>query len=212
MTTPNSLAPTASGHKGLQFEQALIFEQDTPGMTASICRAADVQAAPRRREAQRADRPAGPVRAGVVRHYTRLSQKNYSPSTGFYPAGLVHDEAQPAPQREDGAPAGLSATSIRSAGLDRAGRAGADRHAGALAEDPDRHAGRGDVAGGRRAWRAVRPDGHPRAHEANGEAQRKRDAGAESAHGTNPATAALCRLSRSKPSRPTTTAASISRR
>ena len=34
--------------------------------------------------------------------------------------------------------------------------------AGALAEDADRHAGRGDVAQGRRAWRAVRPAGDPR--------------------------------------------------
>ena len=81
---------------------------------------------------------------------------------GRLSAGLVHDEAQSAPQREDGAPAGLRRPPSAAAGLDRAGRAGADGRAGALAEDPDRHAGRGAVAEGRRAWRAVRPAGDPR--------------------------------------------------
>ncbi len=37
----------------------------------------------------------------------RLSQKNHAIDLAHVSAGLVHDEAQPAPQREDGAPAGF---------------------------------------------------------------------------------------------------------
>ena len=57
---------------------------------------------------------------------------------------------------------------------DRAGRAGADGPAGPLAEDPDRHAGGGALAQGRRARRALRPAGHPRGAEARGDARRTR--------------------------------------
>ena len=39
----------------------------------------------------------------TMRHYVRLSQKNYAIDSGDVSAGLVHDEAQPAAQREDGA-------------------------------------------------------------------------------------------------------------
>jgi glycine dehydrogenase subunit 2 len=31
----------------------------------------------------------------AVRHFTRLSQLNFSIDTHFYPVGLVHDEIQP---------------------------------------------------------------------------------------------------------------------
>lgn len=32
---------------------------------------------------------------GVVRHFTKLSQKNYAIDLGFYPLGLLYDEVQP---------------------------------------------------------------------------------------------------------------------
>ena len=35
----------------------------------------------------------------LVRHFTRLSQRNYAIDTGLLPAGLVHDEVQPQGQR-----------------------------------------------------------------------------------------------------------------
>ena len=63
----------------------------------------------------------------VVRHYVRLSQKNYAIDMRRLSARLVHHEAQSAPQREDGAAAGLRRPPSAAAGLDRAGRARADR-------------------------------------------------------------------------------------
>ena len=43
----------------------------------------------------------------VVRHFTRLSQKNYCVDLGLLPARLLHDEVQPQDQREDRRPAGF---------------------------------------------------------------------------------------------------------
>ena len=43
----------------------------------------------------------------VARHFTRLSRLNFSIDQGLYPLGLLHDEAQPADERGDGAAAGL---------------------------------------------------------------------------------------------------------
>ena len=79
---------TASGHKALQLEQSLIFEQDTPGASA-----VDLPPAPEFRsrlgEFAREDAIGLPglSEPEVVRHYTRLSQKNYSIDSGFYPLG-----------------------------------------------------------------------------------------------------------------------------
>ena len=85
-----SAAPfeTITGNRGLQIEEPLIFEQDSPGHCgvdlpepATFC-----------------DRLGGLDRQGiiglpglsepqVVRHFTRLSQKNYAIDTGLYPLG-----------------------------------------------------------------------------------------------------------------------------
>ncbi|MDX2221329.1 MAG: aminomethyl-transferring glycine dehydrogenase subunit GcvPB, partial [Rhodospirillaceae bacterium] len=79
---------TTSGHRGLMIEQPLIFEQDTPGKTA-----VDLPAPPHARTRLGSLARAGAVglpglsEPEVVRHYTRLSQKNYSIDTGFYPLG-----------------------------------------------------------------------------------------------------------------------------
>ncbi len=79
---------TNSAHKGLMMEEPLLFEQGSAEMTA-----VDL---PEPREAE--DMLGGCAREGriglpglaepqVVRHYTRLSQKNYSVDAGFYPLG-----------------------------------------------------------------------------------------------------------------------------
>jgi glycine dehydrogenase subunit 2 len=79
---------TFSGNRGLQIEEPLIFEQDEPGRTG-----VDLPAPP-----SAADRLGGLARRGaiglpglaepqVVRHYTRLSQKNYAIDSGLYPLG-----------------------------------------------------------------------------------------------------------------------------
>ena len=123
-------------------------------------RAGAVHAAPRRARAQ-ARRSACPglSEPETMRHYVRLSREELRHRHRALSARLLHDEAQSAPQREDGAAAGLRRHPSAAAGLDRAGRARADRPAGALAEDADRHAGGRDVAQGRRAWRALRHAG-----------------------------------------------------
>ncbi|EKV32303.1 Glycine dehydrogenase [Caenispirillum salinarum AK4] len=83
-------SPTVTGNKGLQVEEPLIFEMDSPGKSA-----VDLPPAP---ETAGGDRLGGLKRKGrvglpglsepeVVRHYTRLSQKNYGIDTGFFPLG-----------------------------------------------------------------------------------------------------------------------------
>ena len=77
-----------SGHKGLNFEQPLIFELDTPGSTA-----VDLPEPSHDRSRLGGVGDTGPIglpglsEPEVVRHYTRLSQKNFSIDSGFYPLG-----------------------------------------------------------------------------------------------------------------------------
>ncbi len=79
---------TLSGARGLQEEEPLLFEQDAPGRCG-----VDLPAPP-----AVASRLGGLVRQGaiglpglsepqVVRHYMRISQKNYAIDTGIYPLG-----------------------------------------------------------------------------------------------------------------------------
>ncbi len=87
-STDHSHPQTVSGHRGLEFEEPLIFELDTAGSSA-----VDLPS-----HTDDADRLGGLRRRGgiglpglsepdVVRHYTRLSQKNYSIDSGYYPLG-----------------------------------------------------------------------------------------------------------------------------
>ena len=121
--------------------------------------AAEGEGSPERPAPQRRDRPAGAQRAagGAALHAAQPEELRHR--HGRLSAGLVHHEAQSPHQREGGAPARHRRPPSAAAGLHRAGRARADRSPGALAEDSHRHAGRGDVAGRRRAWRDVRHDG-----------------------------------------------------
>ena len=88
MTTSSGPTSTYSGHRGLTFEEPLIFELDTPNSSA-----VDFPDPEHDR-----DRLGGLKRHGgvglpglsepeAVRHYTRLSQKNYSIDSGYYPLG-----------------------------------------------------------------------------------------------------------------------------
>ena len=78
---------TVSGDRGLHIEEPLIFEQDSPGAVGVDWP-----------EAAGPDRLGGLARSGpiglpslaeptAVRHYTRLSQKNYGIDTGLFPLG-----------------------------------------------------------------------------------------------------------------------------
>ena len=79
---------TVSGNRGLQIEEKLIFEQDSPGRCG-----VDLPEPP-----PFSNRLGGLERQGaiglpglsepqVVRHFTRLSQKNYAIDSGVYPLG-----------------------------------------------------------------------------------------------------------------------------
>ncbi|WP_041040654.1 aminomethyl-transferring glycine dehydrogenase subunit GcvPB [Paramagnetospirillum magnetotacticum] len=188
------MSETISGNRALQIEEKLIFELDNPG-----CNAVDLpEPAPfdleRLGDAPRRGRVALPdlSEPQVVRHYTRLSQKNYGIDTGFYPLGSCTMKHNPR----------LSEKVARLSGL-------ADLHPlqpqktvqGALEViDSLAHwlkeltgmpaVAMSPAAGAHGEWcglMAIRA-----AHEDKGENHRRRVLVPESAHGTNPASAAMC--------------------
>ena len=71
----------------------------------------------------------------MIRHYVRLSRMNYAIDAGLLSARLLHHEAQSAPEREDGAAAGLRRPASAAAAIDGAGRAGADLRTDELADE-----------------------------------------------------------------------------
>ena len=79
---------TWTGNRALQIEEALIFEQDSPGRCG-----VDLPESPRvdnRLNGLERKRPIGLPGLSepqVVQHYTRLSQKNYAIDMGVYPLG-----------------------------------------------------------------------------------------------------------------------------
>ena len=89
-THPAAATETATftGNRGLQLEEKLLFEQDSPGHCG-----VDLPEPPPHRsrlgglERQRPIGLPGLSEPQVVRHFTRLSQKNYAIDSGFYPLG-----------------------------------------------------------------------------------------------------------------------------
>lgn len=90
MTTPSmpQAGATLSGNKALQIEEPLIFEQDAAGRTA-----VDLPAVPQHQERlgglkrKQAVGLPGLSEPQVVRHYTKLSQKNFAIDMNVYPLG-----------------------------------------------------------------------------------------------------------------------------
>ena len=86
--TANGEAKTFTGNRGLQIEEALIFEQGQPGRTA-----VDLPELPTTATRLGGVKPRkaiglpGLSEPQVIRHYTRLSQKNFAIDAGFYPLG-----------------------------------------------------------------------------------------------------------------------------
>ena len=79
---------TVSGNRGLQIEEPLIFEQDKPGRCG-----VDLPEPPPVASRLNGLERRGPIglpglsEPQVVRHFTRLSQKNYAIDSGLYPLG-----------------------------------------------------------------------------------------------------------------------------
>jgi glycine dehydrogenase subunit 2 len=79
---------THSGNRGLQIEEGLLFEQDAPGRCG-----VDLPEPPKLADRLGAARRRAPIglpglsEPQVIRHFTRLSQKNYAIDSGLYPLG-----------------------------------------------------------------------------------------------------------------------------
>jgi len=81
-------APTLTGNRGLQLEEKLLFEQDSPGHCG-----VDLPEPPPHAARLGGLQRQGPIglpglsEPQIVRHFTRLSQKNYAIDSGLYPLG-----------------------------------------------------------------------------------------------------------------------------
>lgn len=78
---------TFTGNKGLCMEEPLIFEQDTPGLTGTDWPDTSLTSSHIGDLARQTIGLPGLSEPQVVRHYTRLSQKNFGIDSGFYPLG-----------------------------------------------------------------------------------------------------------------------------
>ena len=86
--TGGTVPATVSGHRGLAFEEPLLFEQGVAGRAGVDL--PPPPPAPDRLGGLARTRPIGLPGLSepqVVRHYTRLSQKNYGIDSGIYPLG-----------------------------------------------------------------------------------------------------------------------------
>ena len=131
---PSKRPDTFTGNRGLVIEEALIFEigrTDTTGVDLPE----PAKFAARLGKLARTEPIGLPglTEPEAMRHYVRLVAEELRHRHRALSARLVHHEAQPAPQREDGAAARLRRHPSAAAALDRAGRARADRRAVALA-------------------------------------------------------------------------------
>jgi len=81
-------SPTISGNQGLKLEEQLIFEQDNPGISGVDFPAVDLSKnhLGGLLSNRRIGLP-GLSEPQIMRHYTRLSQKNYAIDAGIFPLG-----------------------------------------------------------------------------------------------------------------------------
>ena len=151
---------TFTGARGLATEEPLLFEigrADITGVDVDMPATKGDRLGKHRRKTP-IDLPAL-SEPEAMRHYVRLSQKNYAIDMGIYPLGSCTMKHNPRLNESGGAAAGLFRHPSAAAGVVRAGRAGADPRARPLAARDHRHALGRDAAEGRRAWRALRHDG-----------------------------------------------------
>jgi glycine cleavage system P protein (glycine dehydrogenase) subunit 2 len=79
---------TISGNRGLQIEEPLLFEQDSPGHCGvDLPEPPSVTSRLGGLDRKRPIGLPGLSEPPIVRHFTRLSQKNYAIDTGLYPLG-----------------------------------------------------------------------------------------------------------------------------
>jgi len=190
---PQAAPPSLSGNRGLCLEEPLIFEQGQEGQSG-------VDLPRPRAHAERLGNMKRPGPIGlpglsepqVVRHFTRLSQKNYGIDSGLYPLGSCTMKHNPRLNEKLARLPGLADLHpLQPVSTVQGALALIDRLAHwlktltgmpAVAMSPGAGA-HGELCG----MLAIRA-----ALEARGEGGRRRVLVPESAHGTNPATAAEC--------------------
>ncbi len=151
---------TFTGNRALDMEEALIFETgrlDATGVDFDAPAPFASKLGAHARDG--AIGLPGLTEPEAVRHYVRLSRNNYAIDAGLYPLGSCTMKHNPRLNEKMARLPGFADIHPLQPIVDRAGRAGADRLAGACAADADRHERGGDVAEGRRARRTVRHDG-----------------------------------------------------
>ena len=189
----NDATPTVTGNRGLQLEEPLIFEQGQEGRTA-----VDLPTPAKVTTRLGAMQRQGPIglpglsEPQVVRHYTRLSQKNYGIDSGLYPLGSCTMKHNPRLNEKVVRLPGLADLHpLQPMGTVQGALALIDELAHwlktltgmpAVAMSPAAGA-HGELCG----MVAIRA-----ALEARGDTKRRLVLVPESAHGTNPATAAEC--------------------
>jgi glycine dehydrogenase subunit 2 len=189
---PAAEPATTSGHRGLVFEEPLIFEQGRAGSCA-VDMPAPASAKKRLGGLERT-RPVGLPGLSepeVVRHFTRLSQKNYGIDSGMYPLGSctmkhnprLNEKLARLPGFADVHPLQPVATVQGALELIDTLADWIKQLTGMPAVAMSQAAGAHGELCGLMAIRA--------ALEARGDARRKVLV-PDSAHGTNPATAAIC--------------------
>jgi glycine dehydrogenase subunit 2 len=188
----SAVTGTITGNRGLQMEEALIFEIGEEGRTG-----VDLPEAPKVKDRLGCLKRQGRIglpglsEPQVVRHFVRLSQKNYSIDAGLYPLGSCTMKHNPRLNEKMARLPGLGDVHpLQPVSTVQGALELIDRLAGwlktltgmpAVAMSPAAGA-HGELCG----LMAIRA-----ALKARGDV-RKRILAPESAHGTNPATAALC--------------------
>jgi glycine dehydrogenase subunit 2 len=190
--TAASDTTTFTGNRGLQIEEKLIFEQDSPGHCG-----VDLPEPPAHRSRLGGLERKAPIglpglsEPQIVRHFTRLSQKNYAIDSGLYPLGSCTMKHNPRLNEKLARLPGFAdlhplqpGTTIQGAlelieTLAHWLRALTGMPAVALSPAAGAH---GELCGMMAIRAALTAQGDPR----------QRILVPESAHGTNPATAATC--------------------
>ncbi len=169
---------TSTGNRGLQIEEKLIFEQDSPGHCGvDLPEPAAFHSRLGGLDRQGVIGLPGLSEPQVVRHFTRLSQKNYAIDSGLYPLGsctMKHNPRHPL-QPVSTVPGALELIDTLAHWL----KTLTGMPAIALSPAAGAH---GELCG----MMTIRA-----ALEARGD-RRSRVLVPQSAHGTNPATAAAC--------------------
>lgn len=190
------MTESISGNRGMVIEEALIFEQDTPGQCGvDLPDPPDVDDRLGGLERKASIGLPGLAEPTVVRHYTRLSQKNVGIDSVFYPLGSctmkhnprLNEKLARLPGLADLHPFQPESTVQGALELIDSCAHWLKTLTGmpAIAMSPAAGA-HGEFCG----LMTIRA-----AHDAKGQTQRTRMLVPESAHGTNPASAAACGFS-----------------